>query len=54
MLLSMQKFWSTMDWDDEFKGHMVRDREPKERVKNVHDDGRRRKKIDLGVNSECF
>ena len=55
MLMSMQKFQSTTDRNDEFKGHMVRDREPKERIKmSMMLVGRRRKKIDLGVNSECF
>lgn len=44
MLVSMQKIYSTMGRDDEFKGHTIRDREPKERVKNVHDVGCKKKK----------
>lgn len=55
MLVSMQKFQSTTDRDDEFKGHTIRDREPKERIKmSMMLVGRTRNKIDLGVNSECF
>lgn len=43
MLASMQKFQSTMDRDDEFKGHMVREG-AKGKYKNVHDVGWQKEK----------